>query len=368
MTGPLQWQFANGLTNGSAAPGLPGLFEINKLPKQENLMKQLLVASIVAATGSMAYAQSSVTIFGIIDTNVRWTDNNGTRLTEMSNSGLATSRLGFRGVEDLGGGLKAGFWLESAVNSDDGTSNATRFWHRRATVSLLGDFGEIRLGRDLVPTFNGWLDFETFGTVGVGSLLNLYTTVGAPVDTLVRADNMVSYFLPSNLGGFYGQLSVAAGEGTVGKKYMGARGGYKTQTFNVGGFYGETESTGDDKFKTGGIAANYDFGLFTLQGIVSENKFRSAKERHYTFSGFAPFGQGTIRASYTKVQGKGTLDGNDADQFAVGYVHNLSKRTALYGTYALIKNDGNADYRVGGRASALGDDSQGLEVGIRHTF
>ena len=339
------------------------------------MKKSLFALAVLGAFSGVAAAQSSVTLFGIVDAAVRYTDNNGTKLTELTNSGLASSRLGFRGVEDLGGGLKAGFWLESAIGNDDGSTNATRFWHRRTTISLMGDFGEVRLGRDLVPTFTGYADFDVFGTNGVADVGRLHTGVASAaaaqrpaLDTLVRADNMVSYFLPSNLGGFYGQVSVAAGEGTVGKKYMGGRLGYAAGPLNVGGFYGQTESTGDDDFKTGGIAAMYDFGAFKLNGIVSENKFRSAKERHFTFGGSVPVGAGLIRASYTKVQGKGSIDGSDADQFALGYVHNLSKRTALYTTYALIKNDGNANYTVGGRGSALGDDSSGFEVGVRHSF
>ncbi|MCR5865626.1 MAG: porin [Aquincola tertiaricarbonis] len=343
------------------------------------MKKSLFALAVLGAFSGMAAAQSSVTLFGIVDANVRWTDNNGTKLTELGNSGLASSRLGFRGVEDLGGGLKAGFWLESAVNNDDGTSNATRFWHRRSTISLMGGFGEVRLGRDLVPTFTGYADFDPFGTNGVADVGRLHTNLASlpaasrpAVDTLVRADNMVSYFLPSTLGGFYGQVSVAAGEGTVGKKYIGGRLGYSAGPLNVGGFYGQTESTGDEDFKTGGIAAMYDFGAFKLNGIVSENKFLSAKERHFTFGGSVPVGAGLIRASYTKVQGRGSIDGSDADQFALGYVHNLSKRTAVYTTVAIIKNDGNATYSVGGRNTALvrggEDDSKGFELGVRHSF
>ena len=340
------------------------------------MKKSLFALAVLGAFSGVAAAQSSVTLFGILDASVRYVDNAGTKRTELANSGLASSRIGFRGVEDLGGGLKAGFWLESAINNDDGTSRA-RFWHRRSTISLMGDFGEVRIGRDLVPTFTGYADFDVFGTNGVGDVSLVHSQVGSSTDTASRADNMVSYFLPSNLGGFYGQVSVAAGEGRenaaaaadrVYGKYAGGRLGYAAGPLNVGGFYGQTEGLNTDDFKTGGIAAMYDFGAFKLNGIVSENKFNSAKERHYTFGGSVPLGAGLIRASYTKVQGKGTLDGNDADQFALGYVHNLSKRTALYTTYAMIKNDGRANYRVGGVGNATGDDSSGFEVGVRHSF
>jgi predicted porin len=86
--------------------------------------------------------------------------------TALSNSGYNASRLGFRGTEDLGGGLAASFWLEAPITNDDGKDWSASF-SRRSTVSLSGGFGEIRLGRDYTATF--WNDtvFDPFGTVGV---------------------------------------------------------------------------------------------------------------------------------------------------------------------------------------------------------
>ncbi len=335
------------------------------------MKKSLFALAVLGAFSGMAAAQSSVTLFGIVDANVRYTKNGDTSLKELGNSGLQSSRLGFRGVEDLGGGLKAGFWLESAINNDDGTSNSSRFWHRRSTVSLMGDsFGEIRLGRDLVPTFTGYADFDAFGTNGVGDVGKLHTAIGSGADTLVRADNMVSYFLPSNLGGFTGQLSVAAGEGAVGKKYIGGRLGYAAGPIAVAGFYGKTEAAGEDDFKTGGLSGSYDFGAFKLNAMWSENKFRSAKETIYTIGGSVPVGAGLVRASFSHVKGDNAYAGFDgkANQFAIGYVHNLSKRTAIYTTYAVIDNKDDAAYSVGGKGSARDDKSQGFELGVRHAF
>ena len=103
-------------------------------------MKRILtVLALNGAASSGASAQSSVTLFGVVDVGVRQVDNGGVRQSQLSTDGLSSSRLGFRGVEDLGGGLKAGFWLESQVNADTGTTNASRFWHRRSTVSLISE-------------------------------------------------------------------------------------------------------------------------------------------------------------------------------------------------------------------------------------
>ncbi|MFX8262517.1 porin, partial [Acinetobacter baumannii] len=81
-----------------------------------------------------------------------------------------TSRLGFRGVEDLGGGLKAGFHLEGEIFGDDGNASGFNF-KRRSTVSLAGGFGEVRLGRDLTPGYSKFISYDLFGQVGIGQFM-----------------------------------------------------------------------------------------------------------------------------------------------------------------------------------------------------
>jgi predicted porin len=188
-------------------------------------MKKVSTLALLAMASAAACAQtatSSVTLFGIIDANARVVNNGNGSLKTLSAGGINTSRLGFRGIEDLGGGLKAGFWLETGINPDTGTtSDSSRFWNRRSTVSLISDTaGEVRLGRDFTPTYSGYSNYDTFGSNGVGAVDKFFVSSigGASIDTGTRADNLVSYFTPKNLGGFYGQLSVAAGEGTSGKR------------------------------------------------------------------------------------------------------------------------------------------------------
>ena len=116
-------------------------------------MKKFATLAVLAAASVGAYAQSNVTLFGVLDVNARYVKNGDEKLKTLGSGGINTSRLGVRGTEDLGDGLKAGFWLETGLNVDSGTqSDATRFWNRRATVSLSGNFGEVRLGRDFTPT------------------------------------------------------------------------------------------------------------------------------------------------------------------------------------------------------------------------
>ena len=180
--------------------------------------------------------------------------------TALSSGANASSRLGFRGTEDLGGGLAAGFWLEAGYNQDSGANGLTTF-SRRSTVSLSGNFGEIRLGRDYVPTYWNESVFDPMGAVGVGENLiktisgNIATARGpgsalAANDNAIRASNSVGYFLPRNLGGFYGQVMYALhenpkfsdlpGSPTKRGRYYGGRFGYANGPLDVAVAYGES--------------------------------------------------------------------------------------------------------------------------------
>ncbi|MEF7616459.1 porin [Aquincola sp. MAHUQ-54] len=340
------------------------------------MKRSLLCFAALAAVAGTASAQSSVTVFGILDAGVRYVKNGDRDQVLLSSGGVATSRLGFRGTEDLGGGLKAGFWLESQVNVDAGTS-ATKFWHRRSTVSLSGNFGEVRLGRDFSPTYRVATASDPFSDTGIGAIANVFSASsinGGAYATHTRLDNSVSYFLPATLGGFYGQLTAAAGEGASGTKLYGGLIGYKAGPLDVSAGYSETEVTDDDNVKYGALAAAYDFGMLKLMGGWSQLKYIGAKENHYNIGALVPLGSGTVRASYVHSEGKGgafTADGrkNEADLFAIGYVHDLSKRTAVYSNFSYIKNKGGAQFVVsGGPALNGGDKSRGLDVGIKHSF
>jgi predicted porin len=333
---------------------------------------------------ALAQAQSNVTLFGVLDVAARYTKNGDNKVKSLASNGAQTSRLGVRGVEDLGGGLRAGFWLETGLNPDTGTqSDNARFWNRRSTVSLMGGFGELRLGRDLTPTYNGFSEYDVFGTNGVADASKFANRFDTNVDTTVRADNLVSYFLPRSFGGLYGQASVAAGEGTGGKKYYGGRLGYAAGPLDVSASYGQTEvtplaGTREDDYKIGSIGASYDFKIVKVMGFASQARYADAKQTSINLGALVPLGQGAVRLSYTDANASGRLpngasiENNDATQVAVGYVYDLSKRTALYTTLARVDNDNAANFVVD-RNPALaspnnGRDSTGFEVGIRHRF
>lgn len=352
------------------------------------MKKSLLALAVLGAFAGGASAQSSVTLFGVVDVNARYVDNGGGKQYQMGQDGISSSRLGFRGTEDLGGGMAASFWLEGAINPDIGTAGG-QSWQRRSTVSLSGKFGEARFGRDYTATFWNATIFDPFGTNGLGSSGNIFLVVpavptGGSFNTLVRANNMMAYFLPSGIaGGLYGQVQVAAGENAVGNKYMGGRIGYAAGPFNVAAAYGKTEVTSAVDGDVWNIGGSWNFNFMQLSGYYGDLSVGGLTQTNWYIGASAPIGLWTVRGTYGNVARKGIdygvdINAMDAQQIAVGFQYDLSKRTAFYGTYSKIANDGNktngANFIVGGLQNVAGggavrgQDSQGYEFGIRHSF
>lgn len=342
--------------------------------------KSMLAVAALATLSSAAMAQSSVTLFGIVDAAVRQVKNGSAGSQKQLASGSnATSRWGLRGVEDLGGGLRAAFHLESQLNLDTGTADTTRFWGRRSTLSLLGGFGEIRIGRDYTPTALNTFSDE-FGIVGIGSRgifsYGSGSNLGSPATSVLRVDNSVSYFLPS-FGGLYGQVQIAVGEGVVGNKYAGGRIGYQSGPINVGVAYGKTDTGGTPDFRHYNLLFNYSFGFATLHTLYDVKDWKPRKTKDLSIGVSAPLGNGEVRLGYTRADrsggpvGSGFSDRDDSTRLGIGYVHNLSKRTALYSTYGRVTNKGAARSSVlyAPPAGMLGGQrSSGLEMGVRHAF
>lgn len=340
------------------------------------MKKSLVALAVLAGFAGAASAQSSVTLFGVIDLAARYTKAHGQDTKQLAKDGSSSSRIGVRGVEDLGGGLKAGFWLEGALSADNGTADSSRFWGRRASVSLMGDFGEVRLGRGKTSTRLVVDDFDVYSTTGLGDVTRVYNVLGSGIDTINRADNLVQYFLPADLGGVYGSFDVAAGEGVDGKKSYGGRLGYKIDDLNVAAGYQTTDAKGS-KFKQLSLGGSYDFKIVKVSALLSQLKFGSLKQNIYTIGAVVPVtAAGSVTAQFSKASTNNAADlstsgaAGDAKFFTIGYQHNLSKRTALYTTASYIKNDGRARFSVADNAvqAVAGGKSGGLDVGIKHSF
>jgi predicted porin len=333
------------------------------------MKKSLLALAALTAFAGVASAQSSVTLFGVVDLNMRNVKNGSTSVKSLSQDGIASSRLGFRGVEDLGGGMRAGFWIEGATNPDTGTATG-QSWQRRSTLSLMGGFGEIRLGRDYTPDFWNHTIYDPFGTNGVGSSVNTFGTLNGAT-TLVRANNSIGYFLPA-MGGLFGQAMISAAEGPAnGNKITAFRIGYGAGPVNVAFSYGKTETANQQDWKRMNFGGSFNLGFMTLMGQYNTGDGGTAGEiKHMVLGGLVPMGQSSLKFSYVKSDGSGAISSRDATQMAFGYQYDLSKRTAMYATYARISNKSGANYAVGGPpgAGALGQGSNGYEFGLRHSF
>jgi predicted porin len=344
-------------------------------------MKKTLIALAAVAATSAAFAQSSVTLFGVVDLNIR-NEKLGTAkaVTTMSKDGISSSRLGFRGTEDLGGGMSAGFWLEGAIDADTG-GTAINF-QRRSTVSLMGGFGEVRLGRDFTPTFMNHTVYDPFGTNGVASSTNTFGAIaGLASATTVRSNNTVAYFTPNTLGGFFGQLQYGIKETNADSSasdYLGVRVGYNAGPLSVAlataqeGTGGTPYSLNKNPSRTN-IGASYDFGVAKpMLQYTTAKQDGVGKMSSLLLGVTAPLGGGVLKASYvtTGVKGFG-FDLGDAKQFGIGYDYNLSKRTAVYGTYATRSVDAGFALIPGatGVAATAGiQKSRAFEVGVRHSF
>jgi len=332
-------------------------------------------AALSAAALTSAHAQSSVTLFGTVDLGISHLRTAGGSTTGLSHSNANISRWGLKGEEDLGSSLKAGFHLEAGFAPDTGTMAAAGGFNRRATVSLHGGFGELRLGRDDSASFLNTLIFDPFLTNGVGGT-HTFLMNGAPT---IQISNAVSYFLPPNLGGFYGQVQhvfserAAPNGGARGGEYNGIRAGWRQGAWHVAGSAARLNGAnkGEDQ-RFANLAWSYDFQVARPMLLLAQHKRGDVEVRGLQLGVKVPVGAaGEIRASAARYDTRKS----DADwnKYAIGYAHNLSKRTQLYTTIAHVHNAKGAARTVNAQgmttpANSLGHNASGIEFGMRHFF
>lgn len=359
------------------------------------MKKSLLVLAVLGTFSGMAFAQTNVTVYGVADAGIRFRDSDAATNSKTwgLDSGLQSgSRIGFRGTEDLGGGLSAIFTLENGFNIDDGTLGQgisasattpalTRLFGRQAFVGISGRFGAVKLGRQYAPIRVAVESVDPFGLGGAGNAANVFNVHGE------RTDNTFNY-TTANLGGFTGQVAYSfgevAGDNSAGR-HIGLSGAYANGPLHIvaayhkqnllgGGTATAFPATPNGEQDTTMLGATYDFGAAKLHGAYSRSKGESASgatnlDRDDALIGVSvPVGAGTVLASYAlrrdDIAGAGGAS-RDANQIALGYLHNLSKRTNLYAMYARTRNDAGAN--LNGAATA-GADPSTLMVGVRHRF
>lgn len=340
------------------------------------MKKSLLALALLGAFAGAASAQTNVTVYGVVDAGLTYADNDVAKTTALGSGLLSGSRLGFRGAEDLGGGLSAVFVLENGFNVDDGSQAQGRLFGRQAFVGLNGGFGSVKLGRQYHPIRVAVDNIDPFNLGNIGTASNILNVYGD------RGDNTINYSTP-NMGGFTGQLAYSLGEvagsNSIGRQ-LGLSAGYAAGPVRVVLAHHDQNvaaagvANGDSRTTfVGGI---YDFRVVKLHAAYAAAKDRNVagattSDRDEGMIGVSvPVGAGTILASYILRREDAGAD-RDADQLAVGYLYNLSKRTTFYTSVARINNEAAANVSFSGFAGAAGvagNDRTTFAVGVRHRF
>jgi predicted porin len=322
-------------------------------------------------------AASTVEIYGRIDGGlyVQKRSNPSTRLTSISSD---TSYIGFRGREDLGGGLSAYFKLEAQVDLGTGAAS-TPFWNREAFVGLtLPSIGSLQMGTAWSPAVLVTLKIDPFGRAQLGAIQTLIQGANNRGYTL-QFTNSVQYITP-NLGGLVGRAYVQAPEGTgINKNYsLGLE--YTAGSFYAGLAYEDVLVTGatvalpavaTTRIRNLGVGARYDMGFMSLRAYVQNNKVASLDDARSYMLGFTvPVGIGEFRASV----GRWDRPNNaGSSRVAVGYGHYLSKRTQVYASAARLVNQSRSTTALWPMSQDFstnppGHDANAVGIGMRHLF
>lgn len=359
------------------------------------------LAAVVGMVGGQCRAQTSIALSGTVDVGVRHVKNGRLGSIDSEVSGAnTTSKLVVQVREALGDGLNAGVYLDSTILGDTGAVN-TPFWDRRATVSLAHDrFGEIRLGRDWAPTHILWSEldpFITLGIAGANSFRSVFasralgqafgvSTEANQLNPTLRIANTAQYFLPAGLGGVYGSLLVSAGEGgsagAGAAKTDGGRLAWRSERLMIGVAQIKTRNANAGRDFTDRVwGASYDLKVVKMSVGQRQWRYGTDKTTNTLVAALVPLGFGDLKFTFVRADQKGAtaaLSANDATLIGAGYVHHLSKRTAVYAHASRIANRGGASFSVTGGPAVSGvvtavnyfggQKSTAFESGIRHNF
>ena len=347
----------------------------------------LSTVSLASAVACLpAVAQSSVTLYGAVGLDVVSASKvyNGSTtqsLVKLDDNGIVNSRIGLKGTEDLGGGLKANFQLEQGILADTGAlGNGGLAFGRQAWVGLSSaSWGSLSAGRQTIPQYDILDAFDTFGT-GVGS-----SASSSIVSTTSRANNSVKYSSPK-LGGFSGMALVGMGETAPTATNSGDNanvyalsGTYSGGPFSAGlalnVFKRGTNALADARYLL--ATAAYDFGVAKLSGAVQKVRNLAgtdSMDRTEAMVGVnVPV---TERNTVSVAMGQVITSGQsamNARQVSLGATHVMSKRTSFYGVLSHIGNGAATSYTTTaanglGPITTAGKDVSSLQVGVRHAF
>ncbi|MDR3353238.1 MAG: porin [Zoogloeaceae bacterium] len=360
------------------------------------MQKKLITLAVAALASSTAFAQSNVSVYGSIDVGFSHRgDNvaNGIKSKNAIDSGIsAGNRLGFKGTEDLGNGVKAVFTVEAGYAADTGEhTQGGRLFGRQAFVGLTGDFGTAIAGRLYAPHYSFLSALDPFKAGMVGMYRNVFaadvTVGGENLFDPTRVDNTVAYVSP-NLSGF--SLTAAYSNNALLQENAGNSGDnrvyvllprYTNGPIDIGLNIHRIKSKDSSAVNINNYAlgGSYDFRVAKVAAFYDQNKWKDyfatndLKLRSWLLGVTVPFGKHALLASYTQSKLKTNSGNAKARQWALGYTYTLSKRTNIYAAVADITND--KKHGVFQRTASVGDSSNGgsgyqngVQFGLKHTF
>ena len=324
-----------------------------------------LVAALSGASIAMpASAQSSVTIYGRVDVSVT-RQNDGTSPINASNGQLGAAgkrwdvrpgsagRIGFKGLEDLGGGLSASFLLEHRFNPDTGDV-LSPFWQRAAYVELgRAGLGSVYLGREYFPAFWPAFRLDPWGFDSVGTAGTKHQLANYVVDAGTRTNNTVGV-RSASWAGLTVNLATAAGEG-VRHRSDGANIEYRQGALYAGAGWDRTDS----RNKVALIGASYDFGLVKPMVTYVESTVAGVEQKNITLAATAPLPAAILKFAVARLDPIGVNNNNT--RIGLGYEYLLSKRTSLMANLGSAKQQGSAAGKPYTRTTLY-------ETGLKHNF
>lgn len=336
------------------------------------MQQKFLAAALFASFPLVAAAQSNITLYGIADAAIAREDTgaaDGSR-TVVNSGNQSSSRIGFRGAEDLGSGLKAMFNLEAGVNVDTGAADSALFG-RRAVVGLEGSFGAITLGREYTPIASVAAQSDIMGQGFYGTNLSSFNSGRLTR----RLSNSINY-KSGSLSGFRLLAAYAVGETSTGPSgdTAGVALEYARGSLFAGIGYHQVErlAIGDDKEYMFG--AGYKFGAVEFKGNYMVGDQTGANNKYEQLNLGAAVGVGGAGKLYANLQ-RNERAGARGDLIGLAYSYSLSKRTNVYTTAAKMRNNAAGVFGINASgtnvtppATALGADPAAFAIGVRHLF
>lgn len=332
------------------------------------MKKNLITVALLAASG-IASAQSSVTLYGIADVWFGSFKTDGVRQTKIDSGGVDQSRFGFKGSEDLGGGLKANFVLEQGFLLDSGAqATAGQMFSRQSFVGLSGGFGEARIGKTWTP----FDDIDGVARPAFNSALSPSAAVWASTGYNANPANTVYYATPS-FSGFSGAASYSLGENKTASvnagKIMSVNVKYEGGPIYAGLAYQLEKADGNtDSARFARANASYDLGVVKLlagYGYVGDKAasglVKGAKTNEYELGlDFPVSSVVTVSGgyAYSKTKDAGA-DDSKSKGYSLAATYSLSKRTYLYGGVHTAKTT---------QAGTPDAKTELVAVGVHHAF